>query len=115
MSVAYLMDVHVRWPVTNGLRLRGVDVVTAQEDGCATLDDPDLLDRAATLGRVLFSHDEDLLREAAHRQRHGIPFAGVVYAHFLGISDGTAIQDLQLIAAVYDPVDMENRVEYLPL
>ncbi len=115
MSVAFLMDVHVRWAVTAGLRLRGVDVVTAQEDGCAILDDGQLLDRAKALGRVLYSQDEDLLREAVHRQRNGIPFFGVVYAHQLRITDSTAINDLELIAKVYDPADMDNRIEYLPL
>jgi hypothetical protein len=33
------------------------------------------------LGRVLFSRDEDLLREAAQRQQRGETFAGVIYAH----------------------------------
>jgi hypothetical protein len=44
---------------------RGVDVLTAQEDGSATLDDPPLLDRVTQLERVIFSQDEDLPREAA--------------------------------------------------
>jgi hypothetical protein len=92
-----------------------VDVVTAQEDGSATLDDPDLLDRATLLGRVLFSQDDHLLREAARRQRNGIPFAGLVFAHQLRITDGQAIQELELISRVYEREDMENRVEYLPL
>jgi hypothetical protein len=34
------MDVHVPIAVTYGLRLRGVDVLTAQEDGAAELPDP---------------------------------------------------------------------------
>ena len=33
MSVAIYMDEHVHRAITAGLRLRGVDVVTAQEDG----------------------------------------------------------------------------------
>jgi predicted nuclease of predicted toxin-antitoxin system len=44
--------------------MRGVDVLTAQEDGAATLPDSDLLNRATDLGRVLFTQDEDLLNEA---------------------------------------------------
>lgn len=115
MSVALFMDVHVRQAVTDGLRRRGVDVITAQEDGSAKLDDAQLLDRATALGRVLFSQDDDLLREAAHLQRTGISFAGVVYAHQLKVTDGKAIDDLELIAKVYEPEDMESRVEYLPL
>lgn len=57
------MDVHVRRAVTIALRLRSVDVLTAQEDGAAELDDNHLLQRATQLGRVLVSQDEDLLRE----------------------------------------------------
>ena len=44
MSVALYFDVHVRRAVTEGLRLREVDVLTAQEDDAATMDDPVLLD-----------------------------------------------------------------------
>ena len=61
------MDVHVHAAITEGLRLRGVDVLTAQEDGGRRLRDPALLDRATALGRVLFTQDDDLLREAAER------------------------------------------------
>lgn len=75
------MDVHVRQAVTEALRLRGVEVVTAQADNAARLLDPQLLDRAMALGRVLFTQDEDLLAEATRRQRAGESFAGVVYAH----------------------------------
>ena len=46
MSVHLYMDVHVRRAVTAGVRLRGVDVLTAQEDGTGELPDPELLDRA---------------------------------------------------------------------
>jgi len=67
MSVRLYMDVHVRRTVTAGLRLRGVDVMTAQEDGAGELLDPELLDRATELGRVLFTQDDDLLREAKRR------------------------------------------------
>ena len=74
------MDVHVRRAVTDALRLRGVDVLTAQQDGASQLKDPELLDRATSLGRLLFTQDEDLLREARRRQQTGGKFAGVVCA-----------------------------------
>lgn len=44
MPLALNMD--IPRAITNGLRRRGVDVLTAQEDGTAELDDPPLLDRA---------------------------------------------------------------------
>jgi predicted nuclease of predicted toxin-antitoxin system len=115
MTVPLYMDVHVHRAVTDGLRQRGVDVLTAQEDGTTTLDDPPLLDRATALGRVLFTQDVDFLREAARRQQAGVPFAGVVYGHQLQVTDGQCVRDLELIAKVMDPPDMANQVYYLPL
>ena len=41
------MDEHVPSAITEGLRRRGVDVLTAQEDGRTGEDDPELLDRAS--------------------------------------------------------------------
>jgi predicted nuclease of predicted toxin-antitoxin system len=115
MSVQLYMDVHVPRAITNQLRLHGVDVLTAQEDGAAELRDSALLDRATQLGRVLYSQDEDLLVEACDRQRRHQPFAGVVYAHQLKITIGQAIADLLLVAEVGEPADFENMVRYLPL
>jgi predicted nuclease of predicted toxin-antitoxin system len=109
------MDVHVPASITRGLLLRGVDVFTAQLDGTTLLADSELLDRATKLGRVLFSQDEDLLAEAAKRQRSGMLFGGVIYAHQLGITIGRAIQDLQILADAGALEDFANRVEYLPL
>lgn len=69
------MDVHVRRAVTIALRLRAIDVLTAQEDGAAEADDKRLLDRATELGRVLVSQDEDLLREGTKRLSERKDFA----------------------------------------
>jgi len=80
------MDVHVPYAVTIALRLRGVDVLTAQEDGSQKLEDAALLDRATTLGRILFTRDDDLLREGALRQKRGNNFTGIIYAHQLDVS-----------------------------
>lgn len=115
MSVALYMDVHVPRQITRGLRRRGVDVLTAQEDGTAAWDDPALLDRAMELNRVLFSQDEDLLVEAAVRQRRGTFFPGVIYAPQLELSIGQAVEDLELLAKAGTPNDFASRVVYLPL
>jgi hypothetical protein len=77
------MDVHIPRAITNGLRRRGVEVITAQEDGTAELDDPPLLDRPTELNRPLYSQDDDLLAEAHRRQRSGESFSGVIYSHQL--------------------------------
>jgi hypothetical protein len=107
-------DVHIPRAIVIGLRLRGVDVLTAQEDQASSFTDQKLLDRATSLGRVLFSFDSDLLKEASRRQREQIPFAGLVYAHPTRISIGECIGQLELISTVGEPADMANRVEFLP-
>lgn len=109
------MDVHVRLAITLALRRRGVDVVTAQEDAAAQLPDPELLDRATSRGRILFSRDADLLAVAAERQRKGLAFAGLVYAHQLRVTVGQCITDLELIAKASTREELANRIEYLPL
>jgi hypothetical protein len=109
------MDHHVRRAITAGLRLRGVDVLTAYEDGSDRLPDPLLLDRATTLGRVLFSQDRDLLREAARRQASGERFVGVIFGEQLAMTIGRCIDERELVAKAYEPDDISNRVEYLPL
>jgi hypothetical protein len=114
MTLSLYMDHHVPSAVTTGLRQRDVDVLTAAEDGADTHDDPALLDRATSLGRVLFSQDKDLLEITHQWLLDGRDFAGLVYAHQLSISVGQAIRDLELIAKVLEPDDIRNRVEYIP-
>lgn len=109
------MDVHVDSAITDGLRRRGVEVLTAQEDGAGRLADPALLDRSTALMRLLFSRDADLLREAVLRQRTGLTFAGVVDAHQLRVDIGACIRDLELIAKAGEPDEFHNGIVYLPL
>ena len=115
VSIKLYMNHHVDVAITEGLRRRGVDVLTCHDDGTTTWDDDRLLDRASQLGRVFFSQDDDLLA-IAHRWQHGNrSSAGLVYGHQLDLSIGEAVRDLELIAGVYDPDDIRDRVEYLPL
>lgn len=115
MALTFYMDHHVPKAVTVGLRLRGVDVVTAYEDGTDEYGDPELLDRARELKRVLFTQDDDLLREAVRRQRENILFPGVIYAHQLQVSIGACVRDLELIAQAGELEDLVNQIQFLPL
>ena len=115
MSLAFYMDVHVRYAVTRELRLQGIDALTAQEDGSELLNDSELLDRATELERVLFSQDEDFLVEATRRQRANEFFYGVVYAHQLRITIGQCVNELAFIAETAELEDLHNSVIFLPI
>jgi len=109
------MDVHVPYAITTALLLRGVDVLTAQEDGSRKLEDAALLDRATMLGRIMFTRDDDLPREGAARQTRGETFSGIIYAHQLDVSIGQRVIDIELVAKASDSDEWINRLEYLPL
>jgi hypothetical protein len=109
------MDENVEGAITRGIRRRGCDVLTTQDDGQGGVDDPPLLDRAGELGRVMFSRDDDMLKEATRRQRLGESFIGVIYAHQLRVSIGQCVTDLTTLAQHGEPDEFVDRVRYLPL
>lgn len=115
MALSLYVDVHVPVAVTESLRRRGLDVLTSQDDGTATLDDEVLLARATELGRVLFSQDHDFLRIAAEWQRDGRRFVGLVFAAQQGVSLGRLADDLELLLTCCEPDELRDRVTYLPL
>jgi hypothetical protein len=109
------MDHHVPAAITEGLRARGVDVLTAFEDRTAEFEDPPLLERAYELDRVLFTQDVDLLVVAKEWNERGKEFGGLFFGHQLELTIGQAVRDLELAAKVLEPVEMRDVVEYLPL
>jgi len=60
VPIALYADVHIPRAIIEGLRMRHVDVRTAQEDGAAVLSDAALLDRATALGRALVTFETRL-------------------------------------------------------
>jgi predicted nuclease of predicted toxin-antitoxin system len=70
------MDEHVPVVVSEGLRRRGVDVLTAQEAGMLGAPDERHLALAGREGRVVFTQDADFLRIHVLGHSHG----GIVYA-----------------------------------
>lgn len=109
------MDVHAPMVVTQTLRRRGLDVLTSQEDGPPLADDDSLLARAAELGRVLFSQDQDFLRIAAEWRDRGQSFPGIIFAAQRGASLGGLAQDLELLLTCCEPSELRDHVTYLPL
>ncbi len=114
MPVSLYFNHNVNRAVTQGLRLRGVDLLTAFEDRAHRLSDSELLDRATSLGRVLFSTDRDLVIEARRRQRVGVRFTGVIYAS-QKLPIGRCVEGLELVANAGEPEDFVDSLLFLPL
>jgi hypothetical protein len=112
--LAILLDHHIRAEIATALRHRGLDVLTAFDDGSSRIDDEELLARATLLGRVLVSQDRDLLAIAARWQEEGRPFAGLVFAGKQDADVGSTCEWLLLVAEVMLPEEMQNRVEFVP-
>lgn len=115
MSLTLYLDENMPRAIAVGLRVRGVDVLTAQEDNRRKTDDSILLDRAGALGRVMVSFDTDMLAIGTRRQQEGIPFPGVIFAHPTRISVGDLLRELALVAYIGEPEDVINSIVYLPL
>ena len=114
MPVPLYMDVHVPQPITDQLRHRGVDVLTAIEDGARELADAELLQRAGELGRVILTQDLRFKGLAQEWQRQGRPFAGLIFGHQMRGTIGQFVKDLELIARASEAEEWLNAVEYLP-
>jgi hypothetical protein len=114
MPVRLYMDVHVPRAITDQLRRRGVDVLTAIEDGSSELPDDELLEHVHTLNRLLFTQDIGFKTLAEDWQRQGKSFAGLVFGHQLAGTIGQYVEDLELIATASEPEDWLNVADYLP-
>jgi predicted nuclease of predicted toxin-antitoxin system len=117
MPVALYMDEHIPKAVTEGLRERGVDVITVQEDGLLGASDPEVLNRATETKRVVVTYDDDFLSEASRRLEQDIYFYGVIYVtEPRNALTGKLIEDLEIVAKAVEPSYFVNRkLEYLPL
>jgi predicted nuclease of predicted toxin-antitoxin system len=114
MPVGIYTDVHISKAIITALRSREVNVLTAVEDGTRAFRDADLLNRATVLKRLLYTQDDDLVREAIRTIREGIPFSGVIYSHQLRSPIASCVDDLELIAGILEPGDLNSILEYIP-
>jgi predicted nuclease of predicted toxin-antitoxin system len=106
--IKFCVDEHVPRAVTEGLRRRGVDVLTAQQAELRGATDDKYLAFAVREGRVVFTQDADFLRLHAAGQSH----RGIVYAS-QQTSIGAIIRSLMLIHNALSSEDMVQHVEFI--
>src|SRR5262245_22019804 len=114
MPVPLYLDVHVDKAIHDQLRLRGVDVLRAQDDNAAEMTDYKLLQHTTELDRLVFTHDVRFKAMAEEWQRAGKPFAGLLFGNQLGVTIGADVKDLELIAEATVDAEWMNIVQHLP-
>jgi len=115
MSIKLYTDHNVPQAVVDGCRQNGIDVITAFEDAAHRHPDRWLLDRATRLNRALVTQDQDFLAEAARRQKTGIRFNGVIFAHSFSLTIGEFIFQLRFICETCNPSELIDVVMHLPI
>ncbi|MDO9123550.1 MAG: DUF5615 family PIN-like protein [Deltaproteobacteria bacterium] len=105
----FYLDEHIPKGVVEGLRRRGVDVLTVQEADRSGDSDEKQLAFATREGRVLVTFDDDFLRLDAS----GIPHTGVVFSQTGRRTVGELIESLMLIANVIESNEMKNHIEFI--
>ncbi len=110
-------DENVNNAIVKGLRLRcpGVDFVRVQDVGLDHTPDPQVLEWAATEGRILVTQDEHtLIGFAWDRVRAGSPMPGVI-VRTEEVSVRQAIDDLELVVCAGTSEDFKDQVRFLPI
>lgn len=111
----YYFDHNVQRQIASGLRLRGIDLITAYEDGMHEASDVDILARAHLTNRVVVTKDHDFLIIATNRLREQIGFPGIVFVTQDDLPIGQCIEELELVAKVYESAEVSGRILFLPL
>jgi hypothetical protein len=91
------------------------DIVRVQDVGLSETDDRVILEWAAQQGRILLTHDVEMMtRYAYERVQSGLAMPGV-FEISRSVPVGLAIEEMILIAAGSFEGEWEGQVQYLPL
>lgn len=96
-------------------RRPGLDIVRAQDAGLGGRSDAEVLEWAASEGRVLFTHDVTTMkRYVDERVAAGLPMPGVFEVNQRA-AIGQTIEDILLLAECSLEGEWEGQVRFLPL
>jgi len=106
--IRFLLDENVPHAIAHGLRLRGIEVVTATDADLLSVNDELIAEYAVTESYVVFTQDDDFIR--IHSK--GVKHSGIVYSKQGNRTLGEIIHHLKLIAGIIEPEDMKGQLEY---
>ena len=110
----YMDEDSMNQDVVHGLRVRGIDVLTAVEAGMGGHVDSEHLEFAANQGPVLCTFNiRDFSALHAHYLVEGRRHAGILLVHQQRYAIGEYVRRMLRLASSLFEVDMVNRAEYL--
>ncbi|MEX0802413.1 MAG: DUF5615 family PIN-like protein [Candidatus Binatia bacterium] len=107
-------DENVDDRIIRGLRLRGIDIITAVEAGMTGKADAEQLSYASLNSRVLLTSDQDFIEMHPRWIREGRQHAGIIYYSQYHVTVGTCIWGVKLVLDVLSPEEMQNHLEFIP-
>jgi predicted nuclease of predicted toxin-antitoxin system len=113
----FLADEDFNNHIVRGLRRRlpSIDLVRVQDVGLEGSPDSEVLEWAATAGRLLLTHDaETMIAFAKERIATGLPMPGVVEVS-QDLPIGEAIAEIQLFAECSLDSEWDGQIIFLPL
>jgi hypothetical protein len=116
MRPRFQADADFNQKIVLGLRRRepAIDFEDAHAAGVIGLPDPDVLHRAAELGRILVSHDRKTMPAHFARFLDRRTSPGLILVP-QGLDIGVAIENLLLIWAATEPAEWVDNIAFLPL
>ncbi len=111
--IALYSDESVDRRVVQGLRRRGVDVLTADDEGMLGASDEDQMRHAVESSRVLLTSDVDHLVLAHHWSEKGKPHGGIVFLHQRALSVGRAIFGIDAMLRAVPDEAFANTVRFV--
>ena len=112
MAISYYFDAPVHRAMKIGLQLRGVDVLTAQEDNRSSAIDEIILSRSVQLNRPLVTTDHDFLVLAKNCIENSEDFPGIFFLS-PKVSIGYAVEELEVYAKIGELEDFANQVIFV--
>jgi len=113
----FAADENFNMHIVNGVlrQLPDVDILRVQDAGLQGVNDPAVLEWAASEGRILLTHDANTITAFAYeRIARGLPMLGV-FEVSLRVPIIIAIEEILLLAECSVAGEWEGQVNYLPL
>lgn len=116
MNIRFQADADLRYAIVKAVRQQepSIDFASAVETGLEGVSDSEILERAASEGRILVTHDRrTMLAHFRARLEAGNPSPGL-FVVSQGASLGPVVSAIVLVWSASEPSEWRDQVHHLP-